>query len=330
MANITDFSGNTQVEPWVKFGCLKGQCHGEGQDSPHSKSRISGSSQFQKHVHYILFTTSFGKWVCRRGSTWEVRFLFLAEVHAAVLKLSSPSCSAGRCWQHELHRNWKRIWNCKTCNFLAGVLVGNCTEDTPMPCVFPLLLLNDLLIYLLSSGLCFFQREEQANFHLLKDCLTRLLLCYAELGWNSRRWAHFSSRSSDLNSSNSFSWFCTHLCWTVLKIGINLLMTNPLLPQKYFQGQLHVLSCLHRERLFSLFCYFKANEPSLSGGQSHHLTKPYLYSGIQFLAYPTFISLQKLLSFRLYCLLFCLPLFFQHLELWKPEWVGFSCQWDKQ
>lgn len=144
-----------------------------------------------------------------------------------------------------------------------------------MPCVFPLLLLNGLLIYLLTSGLCFFQREKQAIFHLLKDCLRRLLLCCAELGWNSRRWAHFSSRSSDLNSSNSLRWFCTQFCWTVLKICVNLLMTNPLLPQKYFQGQLHVLSCFHRERIFSLFCCFKANEPSLSRGQSHHLTKPY-------------------------------------------------------
>lgn len=123
-----------------------------------------------------------------------------------------------------------------------------------MPCVFPLLLLNYLLIYLLSSALCFFQRQEQANFHLLKGCLTRLLLCCVEPGWSkSRTWAHFSSRSSDLKPSNSFNWFCTHLCWGDLKIRVNLLMTNPLLPQNYFKGQLHVLFCLHRQRLFSLF-----------------------------------------------------------------------------
>lgn len=76
------------------------------------------------------------------------------------------------------------------------------------------------------------------------------------------------------NSSNSSIWFCTHFCWGDLKICVNLLTTNPLLPHKYFQGQLHVLLCLHRERLFSLFCCFKANKLSLPRAQSHHLTKP--------------------------------------------------------
>lgn len=43
-AKLTDFSGSSQAEPWVKPGCLEGRGHGEGQDSPHSKSRVSGSS----------------------------------------------------------------------------------------------------------------------------------------------------------------------------------------------------------------------------------------------------------------------------------------------
>lgn len=48
VANLTDFSGTNQAEPWLKSGHLEGQWHGEGQGSPHSESRVSQYNSLRK------------------------------------------------------------------------------------------------------------------------------------------------------------------------------------------------------------------------------------------------------------------------------------------
>lgn len=129
-----------------------------------------------------------------------------------------------------------------------------------MPCVFPLLLFFFLFIYLVSyltsSGLCFFQREEQANFHV-KELLkgAAFVLAWYGLEQSKNRRAHLFSSNSDLNSRNSSSWsgFCAHLCRSDLKKNVlTHSVTSPLLPWGYFQGQLDKLFC-HRKKLLSLF-----------------------------------------------------------------------------
>lgn len=78
---------------------LEDQGHRDWQDSLHSKSRVSGSSKFKKHVHSLRFTFSFGKWVCRRGFSWEVSYLFLAEVDAVESRLLQYWSSPQQCRQ---------------------------------------------------------------------------------------------------------------------------------------------------------------------------------------------------------------------------------------